>query len=296
MRSRVTSTVGLVLAVVLASGGVSTPVQADAAADKARCAHAYEQTQRDRKAGKLVSAREEAVVCRSSACPDFIVKDCSHWIDEIDAVIPSVVVSATNARDKDVTDVAVYVDDKPLMDHLTGRAVNVDPGRHTFRFEREDADPIEKKVLIREGEQARVLHVHFAPPGGEGAEPREGEAPAAAPDAGASGSDPTPAYILGGAGVVALGAFAYFAATGVSDENDARKTCAPDCTASRVDGIKRKYTYADISLGLGAVCVGIAAYLLIHDSGSPAAPSTGSVHFDVAPSAHGAVGALTGHF
>ncbi len=298
--ARVTPALVTALGVAMLCGALPRPAGADEQSDKAQCAKAYEGTQRERKAGKLRAAREQAAACRRSACAGFIVSDCTRWLGEIDALMPSVVFGATHGEGKDITDVSVYVDDKLLLDRLTGLAVNVDPGRHTFRFEREGSEPIEKKIVIREGEKARFVRVEF---------PRSSAAAATAdgralPPADAQHAEPdrTLAYLLAGAGVVAIGAFAYLGATGVHDEQAARSgasKCAPDCAPSRVDSIKRKYLYADVSLGIGAVCIGLATYLLVQDAGGEAPQSAESarrVHVDLAPTAHGAVGALSGRF
>lgn len=287
------------LGVAVACVGAPGAARADGQSDKAKCAQAYERTQRERKAGKLRAARDQAVECGRSACAAFIIKDCNRWLGEIDAIMPSVVFSAKHGEDKDITDVSVYVDDEPLQDHLTGMAVSVDPGRHTFRFERDGSDPIKKRILIREGEKARIIRVRFPVAPASGA---EAESVTPAPGGQAKERDPALAYVLGGVGIGAIGLFGYLAATGVHDENAARSgpdKCAPDCPASRVDSIKRKYQYADISLGVGVVCVGIATYLLLRDSGGEGASDPGTtarVHVDVAPTAHGAVGGVSGRF
>ena len=66
-----------------------------AAADDARdaCFTAYEQGQRLQKDGKLRAAHEEFVACSDAACPGFVRKDCSGWLDEVESSMPAVVLT-----------------------------------------------------------------------------------------------------------------------------------------------------------------------------------------------------------
>ncbi|MCH8150276.1 MAG: GyrI-like domain-containing protein, partial [Planctomycetes bacterium] len=51
-----------------------------------------------------------------------------------------------------------------LLATVAGRAIDVDPGAHTFRFEAAGEPPIEQQLLVRVGEQNRPISVNFAPP------------------------------------------------------------------------------------------------------------------------------------
>ena len=184
-------------------------------------------------------------------------------------------------------------------------AIPVDPGQHTLRFEHESAEPIEKKLLIREGEKARVIKVQFAAP----------EAPAAPAPAAASGdagidtskggsSSKTLAYILGGVGVVGLGSFAYFGLTGSSQRSDLLGHCTNnvcDLPQSDIDSkrssVKTKYLIADISLGVGVVSLGLATYFFLEPEHKSETPKDAArLRFDVKPTTGGSYASVSGQF
>lgn len=132
--------------------------------DKAECVAAYSSAQDLRTAGKLVESRRELVVCARAACTDFIARDCSQWLGEIENAMPTIVVAAKNDEGKDVTDVTVTVDGVLLFDHLDGRAVPLNPGSRTFTFGHGDYPPITQQVLVRMGEKNREIEVAFVKP------------------------------------------------------------------------------------------------------------------------------------
>jgi hypothetical protein len=80
-------------------------------------------------------------------------------------------------------------------------------------------------------------------------------------------SIPTLSWILGGVGVVAAGAFAYFAVSGRSQETDLANTCSPRCPSDDVTGLRHSYLAADISWGVGVVSLGAAVLLALRSSG-----------------------------
>jgi hypothetical protein len=132
--------------------------------DKAACVAAYSSAQDLRAAGKLVEARGQLVVCAPSTCPDFIARDCSQWLGEVETSTPTIVVSAKDDAGTDVGDVTVTVDGKPFLDRLDGRAVPMDPGSHTFTYRHGDYPPVTDHVLVTMGEKNRELDVVFSKP------------------------------------------------------------------------------------------------------------------------------------
>jgi hypothetical protein len=186
----------LVLGVVLAA---SVPLAGSARADdKDVCIRSVEHAQVARLDGKLREAREGFVTCARAVCPEAIRTDCTRWVTEVDASLPSVVFDAIWADGRDVPGLTVLVDGKPVTGAEKGRAVSLDPGEHTFRLEVPGAAPVEMRNLIREGEHNRILHVTFVPVGESGAPTAPGPAPgpASAPGSApgsASGPAPGPA-------------------------------------------------------------------------------------------------------
>jgi len=239
---------------------------------KQQCFSAHEQGQVARTARKHRAAAEQFAVCAQEACPAVVRDECSKWLTDARAAIPSVVPSAIDRQGRDVTNVKVSVDGEPLTEQLDGRAFELDPGEHTFVFVLADGTRHEQKFVLNEGERNRQVRGDFAP--------RTEKLPPPA----ASGRTPTAAYVLGGVGLVALGAAAVFGATGKSKEDDLQKTCAPNCSDDDVSSMNTRYLVADISLGVGIVSLGAAAWLLLR---RPAAEPPPRAWIDVAPGSRG---------
>jgi hypothetical protein len=68
--------------------------------------------------------------------------------------------------------------------------------------------------------------------------------------------------MLGGVGIAALGSFTYFALSGKAEERKLRR-CAPDCEPDDVTPMRTRYLVADVSLGVAALSLGAAGYLLL---------------------------------
>jgi hypothetical protein len=148
----------------LASSVVGTLTSSAVAADRAdvqQCVAATERGQRARTSGKLREAREAFLACAAESCPSLIRKDCNQWSTEIAAALPTVVFGAHDKAGKDLFDVTVTMDGELLTTKLDGKSIAVDPGPHTFRFETAGMSAITEKVLVKEGERARVLNVTF---------------------------------------------------------------------------------------------------------------------------------------
>jgi len=250
--------------VVVAPGTAS----AERTNEKAQCAAAYEKSQEAQKSGRLLEARERLSVCVRDVCASFIRSECAKWLEEVEAGLPTVVLAARDANGQDVVDVSVSVDGRAIAERLTGTPIAVDPGMHKFSFQRAGEPPIERTLVVRAGEKNRQLAVRFGAPESEepppaqepAATPAETEAPSSAPPAKPKTAMRTVSYIVGGIGVLALGSWAYFGLTGKKDESALDDRC-PDCTQDEIDDVHTKYVIADISLGVGIVCLGSAAWL-----------------------------------
>jgi hypothetical protein len=87
-----------------------------------------------------------------------------RWLREIDDAMPSVVFQVTG-----VGDAAVYIDDVAVAEHLDGRAVEVDPGRHRFKAKPVGAGaPQTTELVISEGAKRYPVAISFAPLPSEG--------------------------------------------------------------------------------------------------------------------------------
>jgi hypothetical protein len=282
--------------------------------DKATCAAAYEQAQKDRLDARLRLAHEQLLVCAHVTCPSVVAKDCRVWRNEVEAQMASVTVVARDARGAEVRDLKMFVDGELILEELDGKPIFLDAGSHELRYERHGALPVEQRIKLAPGERDRILEAKLvnsptdrAPADHEG--PRGGDHPHAfdqssdsssgAAVSGVSGERsplsgaPPGTYVFGGVGLVALGAFTYFGLNGRADVAHLRETCAPACPKSDVDSARGELIAANISLGVGLASLGVAAVLWL--SNHSASPRT-ATHFDFRPEPGGGVGALSGRF
>lgn len=82
------------------------------------------------------------------------------------AAKPSIVVDAKDELGHDVRSVTVYIDDKPVAYELTGKPIEVEPGRHTIAVQRNDG-PHQRAttmVTLNEGVTDHPVHFVFEPP------------------------------------------------------------------------------------------------------------------------------------
>jgi hypothetical protein len=261
---------------------------AAAADEKEICVRAVEHAQVVRLDGKLREAREGFVTCARPVCPAAIRQDCTRWVAEVDASLPSVVFEAVWTDGGDVTGMTVLLDGKPIAGAEPGRAVALDPGEHTFRFEVPGAAPVETRNVIREGEKNRILRVTFTPlappaPSAQATAPVVSPAPAPASSSApaptnlwqpvppvdrrstASRRAPVPlaAYILGGVGLAGLGGFAYLGLKGTGELDSMRSTCGHTCSPSDVTAARNEILAGDILGYVGLAAAGVAVWLVL---------------------------------
>lgn len=248
--------------------------------DKTACAASYEQAQRLRRGKKLVKAREALLVCVQDSCPEILRTDCTTWLSQVDASLPTVVFEARGADGVFLPDVTVSSGGEIVVSHLDGNAIAFDPGERTLRFEHAGAKAIEQSFVVREGEKLQKIAVVFpdvgAPPSQSEAKPPvktdAPPAPSSAPpisvtpsptrDAGTpSAAIPWTVWTLGGVGVAGLGVFGVFAISGYSDVTGKLSRCDPNCPHADVQSVRTKYLIGDVGLVVGALALGGAAYI-----------------------------------
>jgi hypothetical protein len=227
------------------------------------CVRAAEQGQADRRQHALLQARERFLTCASAACPAVVRADCARWLEEVDALVPTIAVRATSSAGDDLA-AAIEIDGR-AVGVPAGSAVRVDPGAHVIVVRADGFERVERRVVLVEGEKGRTLSVSLSRVG------ERRERPAPPPPVNARGGEersrsPSPiVWALGGVGVAALGSFAFFGLSGRADASDLRSGCNVNgtCTETQVDGVRTKYLVADVSLGIGVVALGAAAFLAL---------------------------------
>jgi len=245
---------------VIAGATATTAGEARAEDAKRACVEAHEEAQRLRIAGDLLAARDELRACSGEACPGLVQRDCVGWLREVEAAIPSVIVSARDPAGMDRSDVRVFVDGKLALGSLKGEALEIRPGERQLRFEAAGAAAVEQRVLINTGEKNRLIRVVIGAPRAEAS--------------GAAVSRPGPPILpiaLGVAGLVAVGSGIALDLSGSAGLSDLRATCAPRCAEADVDATRTKIIVGDTLLGVGVVAIGAAVFLwLTHDDSTPA--------------------------
>jgi hypothetical protein len=284
------------LAVLLA--GADARADGSAPPSKAACVAAFEQGQELERAGRLVEASEQFVTCSAEACPTAVRSDCLASRASLEKSLPSIVLGARDGKGNDLVDVDVLLDGHAFAKKLDGRPLVVDPGPHTLRFEAQGVAPVERQVVIRVGEKNRVFTVDLAP--GPGAAPpgtTTKEAPAA--PSGSNGRR-IGAYVVGGLGLVSLGAFAYLGLSGKQELSDLRDTCGKThgCAEADVNATKTRLIAADVSLGVGILALGAATWLFVTSRGNAEAPASSAIVWTpiVAPLPGGGAAGVSARF
>ncbi len=186
----------------------------------------------------------------------------------------------------------VSIDDKPLARDQWGIPFAVDPGQHTVTVQAPGYKTLTVPTTVTGTGEMRVdvsgLQKETAPPPAAAAPPPPAPTPAAQPAApsaeeGAAraeapaghGSSRMLAYVVGGAGIVALGVGAGFGADALSLRNQADAHCPGRlCDGSGLSSISSAKTAATIStigLAVGVVGIGAGTWLLLRSSSAPSA-------------------------
>ena len=143
-------------------------------------------------------------------------------------------------------------------------------------------------MLAIEGEKNRIVAVAFKPID----KPVEAPPPEAP---GTSSGPPTIAYVIGGAGVVALGVGVGLWLSGKSAHDRMESGCArtQSCSRSDVDSAKSPLLIGDVAAGIGVVAIGAAVVILLTSRGS--APPR-AAHLDVKPVSGGGLASFSTRF
>jgi hypothetical protein len=224
--------------------------------DVATCADAFDESQVKRDAGNLLEARRFLRICAGPHCSPTQQRLCSEWLADVDARLPSVVLSAKDGAGADLVDVRVLMDGVQVATKLDGRSLDVDPGLHSFVFERADGTRAETNTLAAERSKGKIVVVTYGPP------PPTLVLPDRTPG-GERSALKTAGLVVGAAGVVGLALGAVFGVEALSTKAshcDSNGQCDPGSASTA-------YSQATLStLGLAAggalLAGGVTLYLL----------------------------------
>jgi hypothetical protein len=278
---------------------VAGNARATDASEKDQCIGAADQGQQLRDDNKYQLAREAFVRCARESCPQVVRQDCTQWVRDIEERTPTVLLRAEDGRSNDLVDVKVKLDELPLVSALDGKPVTVDPGEHVFKFEAGGPSSAEQHVVISAGEKGRLIVVRLEAAASIKAQASSVEVPAGRerPEPGPPGREiPLPVWIFGGAAAAAFASEAYFGIAGLSSRSSdlAAGGCAPNCPSSEKSAIQTEFAIADVSLGVGLVSAGLAAYFFFSSRNSTPSPTAATVDFSTRPG--GAVATVGGKF
>jgi hypothetical protein len=252
---------------------------------KDQCITANENGQTLRQGGKLREARAQLLVCVDPRCPDLVRDDCSERLNELDRSIPTIVFSAKGAADADLAAVKVTMDGAPFTERLDGSPIAVDPGEHTFEFTAEGFPPQKRVLVIGEGAKGRREEISLAPEAPVPVVPPVEPQPIAPPPLPPPNGDGQRliSYVLGGAGVVALGLGAYFGLSAQSKYDESSPHCpmaSGSCDPEGVELGKDAHSLATAStigfIAGGALLAGGVALFFTAPPSSAPSPSPSS--------------------
>jgi hypothetical protein len=278
------------------------------------CTKSSQQAREHAQAGHLRRARAAFMECAKTSCGGLISRQCQSGLQQLDTDMPSVIPVVTNASGAQQVEVRVAMDGELLTSRIDGRSLDVDPGMHEFSFSMDDGTVHTEKVLILQGQRNRVMSVQLEAAPAASADPakpapssepdastsasavEQAAPPASAPskteappavDAGTTRGSPLLAYIVGGAGLAAVGSSFLLAHWGREDDILLDR-CAPNCSQKSVDHVSNMYIAADITLGAGIVALGAATWIYLARPDVEDTKSAQTYRFDVQPTASGA--------
>jgi hypothetical protein len=198
-------------------------------------------------------------------------------LTEVEALQPTVVVQARDEAEADLLDATVAIDGVPQQGVLAGRQIALDPGPHVVRFSAPGRDPVERTMVVREGQKGTLVPAVLPRRRGPGdarlsPQPREPE----------RRGIPAGSWILGGIGVALLGTGATFWGVGSAERSNLREECASaaSCTQSDIDAAKTKLVVGDVVAGVGVLAVAAGLWFALRTP--PASNDSGPVRASAA--------------
>ncbi|MBI3203456.1 MAG: hypothetical protein HYZ29_18100 [Myxococcales bacterium] len=234
------------------------------------CISASEDGQLAKVKGQLRAAREKLLACAEKTCPGAIRKDCETGLAELERLTPTLVFGAKDGAGKDLVDVKVSFDGTVLVERLDGKAVEVDPGQHTLVFETPGLPPHEEKLVIREGEKARVVLVTLAK--------KPAAAPKPKPTPPADARPTTATWVVGGVGAAALAGAGIVGLVALQKRSSLYDSCgkAGTCSEGEVDSVYRLYDVSYVAAGVGGALLATSVVMYL-TTGKPANEERASV-------------------
>lgn len=217
------------------------------------CIDHSERGQAARDGGRLLEARAELEACALARCPGAIRDACGTWGAALLPRIPSLAVDVVDESGQPVREARVWLDGARVA---AASSLDVNPGTHALRILVDGHDPVEQRVVAREGEHDRKVTVVL--PARIVAQPVP--PPPSPVVRTVSHGPPVGSWIAGGLGAAAIVAGAVLEISALSSRADL-DGCSPTCDPDRVDGIRRRMLVGDLAIGAGLVALVTGAAL-----------------------------------
>ncbi|HEY6556823.1 MAG TPA: carboxypeptidase-like regulatory domain-containing protein [Polyangiaceae bacterium] len=215
---------------------------APARADTAKaCVDRHYQAQVAERNGLLLRAQKLWSACARAECPPVVRDDCAALNAAVLAAIPTVTPAAVDASGTDLPEASVRIDHRPERWALVGRALPLDPGRHSLTFDAPGYRSQRIALAVREGEKLRPILIRLE-----------------RLETGSMWKRAHPAaYVAAGTGAVAAGFWTYFGLNALSKRADCDGRADEHLCA---DEANDWLTYTDIASAITVAALGTSAY------------------------------------
>jgi hypothetical protein len=226
----------------------------------AECVAAHERAGILRLEQRWEDARAAMNACAAQTCPLALRTDCTRWLEELSALLPTLLV-VIERDDDGKHPVRLSIDGRELDLSESLRPIEVLPGTHRLEFTLPSYAPLFYDVSVREGEKNKVVRVRFEREREQPAPPPARE-PAPAPTT-PSRPVPTITYLFAGSAILAAGASGSLLAAALSRKDTANERCAPGCYDGQRDEVDRLLLGADLTGAASLVFAGLAVYTFV---------------------------------
>jgi hypothetical protein len=248
---------GLWLCVLACLSSRAVHAQDDAVSS---CLADHTQGQELRRDGKLLESQEVFKRCSFTQCPSEIIRDCLDWMDQVQKQIPSVGFRVT-ADGVNRADVRVLIDETLVLSQLTGKAIDLNPGLHRVQVLLAPFAPFNAELVVNEGDKFRIVDVAFGAAAPRQAKPIVAAAPSQPVEM--ARPIPTMSYVFAGLSVAAAASGTAWGLATRSRRAELDQDCAPACSPDRVDTVKQRALFTDISWGVSALSfIGAATFYI----------------------------------
>ncbi|HEY4158603.1 MAG TPA: hypothetical protein VGM29_10920 [Polyangiaceae bacterium] len=218
------------------------------------CVSAHEKARLSSLQEDWAAMREAVSACTSETCPLAIRSDCATWRDDLERVLPTLLVVVE--RGATGSPVTLELDGQAIELAEPSAPMQTLPGKHRLRFLSPPFAPIEQELSLAKGEKDHVVRVRFGALQGAAA-------PSTAPAAVSTRSSrpvPWSTIALSGGALAAFATSTALLVSALSKRAEARASCAPVCDTSVRSGIQSRLLLSDLSGGAGLVFAGLAVY------------------------------------